>query len=269
MSLSRTVAVLLVGYATGVSAQRTQLELRPRAGDTLRMRLDQTTELSGSRKGGVAKQVVTTMTMFSRAIVEVSEPAFAVILAVTDSVDVTSTDEHARALADDTERQLRGRQMRLRVAPDGSVSLAGAPRDVPREVNDLVSVMPASFPREPVVVGQTWDREMPIASGASFGMPVGGTVRASFRLDSITRSGDLAYISMKGTLDQSRQLATTATLNGSVTGSMVVNRKRGWLSESRFMVDLRSTVSTPSTTPLHPMQFRTRITQHPRVIDRR
>jgi hypothetical protein len=269
MSSRRSSLALLVVLATSVQGQRTQLELRPRMGDTLRLRLDQITELSGSRQGTLTKQVVTTMRMFSRAIVEESAPTSTLILAVTDSVEVSSTDERAQSLAANTERQLRGRQMRLRLAPDGTVSVAGQSGDVSREVNDLVSVMPASFPRAPVAVGESWLREMPIASGAAFGMPPGGiVVRATFHLDSLARGGDLAFITMRGTLDQA-VLGVASLLNGTVSGTMTVNRKRGWLSESRFMVDLRTTVPSRSATTASPMQFRTRITQHMRIVDKR
>ena len=261
---------LLAALATPVDAQRIQLELRPKMGDTLRMRLDQTTEMSGARKGSTAKQVVTTMRMFSRAIVESSGAADALILAVTDSVEVTSTDARARALADNTERQLRGRQMRLRLAPDGTVSVAEQSPAVPREVNELVSVMPASFPREQVAVGDTWMREMPISSGGSLGVPVSAVVRATFRLDSLTRGGELAFVSMRGTLEQQAgQLMAESTLSGAVNGSMVVNRRRGWLSDSRFLVEMQTTVAARGAAPMAPMQFRMTITQHMRVFEKR
>ncbi len=272
MARTRLSTALLVLLSTSVHAQRTQLELRPKMGDTLRMRLDQVTEMSGARQGSAAKQVVTTMVMFSRAIVESSAPAASVILAVTDSVDVTSTDEHARALADNTELQLKGRQMRLRLAPDGTVSVPEQATAVPREVNELVSVMPASFPKDPVAVGDTWTREMPISTGASLGMPVGGVVRATFRLDSISHAGggELAFISMRGTLDQKPgQLMTQASLAGAVNGTVVVNQRRGWLSESRFVVDMRTTVVSRGAVPIAPMQFRMKVTQHMRVVDKR
>lgn len=263
-----SIALLTVLSATG-NAQRTQLELRPKMGDTLRMRLDQVTEMSGGRKGGAPRQVVTTMRMFSRAIVESSAPASAVILAITDSVEVTSTDDRAAALADNTERQLRGRQMRLRLTPDGTVSVADQSA-VPREVNELVSVMPASFPKDPVDLGETWMRQMPIATGAGLGMPVGAIVRAIFRLDSMSRGGDLAFISMRGTLEQQGgQLSVGSTLIGSVDGMMIVNRRRGWLSESRFLVEMRSMVAPRGAAPMAPVQFRMKISQHMRVVDKR
>lgn len=274
MTKARWTLVLLVlltasaGYPRSGWAQRLQLELRPRVGDTLRMRLDQVTEMSGTRKGAATKQVVTTLRMFSRAIVVSIGPGSAVILAVTDSVDVSTNDDRTRALAQQTARQLEGRQMRLRLSPDGTVAVADETTSVPKEVNELVSVMPASFPRDPVAVGDTWVREMPIPPGTRFSVPAGGFVRASFRLDSVVRGGEIAYVSMRGTL---QQLETPASpeqaLSGTVNGSMVINRRRGWLSESRFLVEMRTTVTPRGTAPSAPMQVRTKITQHMRVFD--
>jgi len=273
MTRSRLSVAMLILMAVNARAQRLQLELRPKVGDTLRMRLDQVTEMSGSRKGSSPKQSVTTMRMFSRAIVESTDQVAALILAVTDSVDVTSTDEHARALGREVVRQLEGRSMRLRLSPDGTVGVVQKSLEVPKEVSDIVALMPASFPRDSVSVGDSWTREMPIARGSSLGAPVGGIVRANFHLDSLSRGGDVAYVSMQGTLEQNPAPATSeATLSGSVNGNMVVDRRRGWLSESRFLVQMRSTVTRKTATgavSAAPMQFRMKITQHMRVFDKR
>jgi hypothetical protein len=269
-----SAALLVLASSTAASprnawAQRLVLELRPRFGDTLRMRLDQTTEVSGSRQGKTeSKQVVTTLRMFSRAIVETSAPAAAMILAVTDSVEVSSTDERAMPLAKATQAQLEGRQMRLRLLPDGTVSVADGQARVPKEVTDLVAGMPASFPRGSVTIGDTWLREMPIPPSTSFGVPFGGVVKTAFRLDSVSASGELAYLSLRGTVVQPGAPATsdTGALTGSVSGSMIVDRRRGWLSESRFLVQMRATLVPPGGTT--PMQFRMKITQHMRVFER-
>jgi len=262
-------ALLLYAATATASAQRSQLELRPRTGDTVRMRLDQVTEMQGGRSGAPMKPVVTTLTMLSRAIVERSDSMSALIVAVTDSVDVHSSDVRARAMVSKTEDQLRGRQMRLRLAPDGSVSVADRASDVPREVNELLAVMPGSFPREPVAIGDTWVREMAIAPPTSIaGVPVRGSVRATFRLDSISRGGDLAYVSMRGTLQQRATQTAASVFAGSVNGSLVVNRRRGWLNESRFLVEMRTTlVATGAASTA--MDFRMKITQHMRVVDKR
>lgn len=250
-----------------VFAQRYVLELRPRFGDTLRLRLDQTSEVSGSRQGRAStKQIVTTLSMFSRAIVEHSTPASAMILAITDSVTFNSTDERAMPLMRATQTQLTGRQMRLRLAPDGTVTLADDVPRVAREVAELVSVMPASFPRASVAIGDTWLREVPIPPAASYGVPLGGVVKAAFRLDSVSADGHNAYLTLRGTVVQPGSTpADKGMITGSLNGNMIVDRHRGWLSESRFLVQMRTTV-TPSGAP--PMDFRVKVTQHMRVIER-
>jgi hypothetical protein len=264
-----------VALAVTVSAEalgqtdRVVLELRPRAGDTLRLRLDQTTEMSGIRRGGATRVMSTTLQMYSRAIVESTTAAFATILALTDSVVVSGNDEGAKALAAETERQLAGKQMRVRMAPDGTVSIAEPQASISREVNDLVSIMPASFPRGSVAVGDTWLREMPIPPSTSMGVPLGGMVKAAFKLDSIASDGDVAYLSLKGTMHPLSDVIASSdprALIGSVNGNMVVDRRRGWLSESRFLIETRATLPSVGSAP---MQFRLRITQHMRVLEKR
>lgn len=270
MFAPRWSAVFLALLATEVRAQTVLLELRPRTGDTLRMRLDQTTEMSGTRRGTPSMQVTTTLRMFSRAIVESQAPNATLILAITDSVDMTTSDAHGQALVDQAEAQLEGRQIRLRLWPNGTVSLSDEPQDVPREVSDLVAVMPASFPKEPVSIGESWVREMPIPAGARFGIPLGGVVRATFRLDSVSRSGAYAYVSMRGTLLSNPPVtADPETLGGSVNGTMVIDRRRGWLLESRFLIQMRTTVMPQTGARGSPTRFRMKITQHMRVFDKR
>jgi hypothetical protein len=186
--------------------------------------------------------------MFSRAIVESAAPIASLILAITDSVEVTSNDEASRALGEQARRELEGRQMRLRLWPDGTVTLNDGAESVPREVSDLVSVMPASFPSKPVAVRESWTREMPVPAGESLGIPAGSVMRARFRLDSVSADRNLAWVAMTGTLVPAARAASAArpardTVAGSVSGSMVVDRKRGWLSESRFRLVLTSSVA--------------------------
>jgi len=270
MSGPRWSLVFLALLATESRAQTVLLELRPRAGDTLRMRLDQTTEMTGARRGAKSMQVTTTLRMFSRAIVEQRMPTATRILAITDSVDMTTSDAHAQAIVDQAEAQLEGRQIRLRLWPNGTVSLSDEPQDVPREVSDLVAVMPASFPKEPVSVGDTWVREMPIPAGARFGIALGGVVRSTFRLDSVSRGGEYAYVSMRGTLHANPPVATDPeTLGGSVNGSMVIDRLRGWLRETRFLIQMRTSVPSQSGARGSPTRFVMKITQHMRVFDKR
>ncbi|HEX7939411.1 MAG TPA: hypothetical protein VF483_10495, partial [Gemmatimonadaceae bacterium] len=178
-------------------------------------------------------------------------------------VDVNSNDTQARAQGEQAERELEGRQMRLRLWPDGTVTLNDGAASVPREVNDLVSVMPASFPTKPVSKGATWTREMPVPAGESLGIPAGSVMRARFRLDSASADGEYAWITMTGTLVPATR-KTASGVAGSVTGSMVVNRKRGWLSESHFMLLLQSAVAKGKAASTSP--FRMKVTQGMRVL---
>src|SRR5947199_6397859 len=96
-------AVLCRTRTVEVAAQSVLLQIRPRVGDTLHLRLDQQTELTGTRTLDGNESVTTlttTMRGYSRAIIERSGPSATYIRAVTDSVRLTSTDERALNLDD-------------------------------------------------------------------------------------------------------------------------------------------------------------------------
>lgn len=250
--------------ASGAGAQKVLLELRPRAGDTVRMELEQVTEMRAAPSGGSATQVTTTLRMFSRAIVESTAHIASLILAITDSVSVSSNDPHAGLLGAQAERDLEGRQMRLRLWPDGAVTLNDGSGSVPAEVRELVSVMPGSFPSRPVAVGETWLREMPVPAADAAGIPAGNVVRARFRLDSLSSDGDAAYVTLSGALAPVASAASTpdaSTVSGSVSGRLVVDRRRGWLSESHFLIQLRSTLARGGPTKGDALRFIVTVTQ--------
>ena len=58
-------------------------------------------------------------------------------------------------------------------------------------------------------------------------------------------------------------------LSGSISGTMQLDRARGWMTDSRFLVILRSVVKPPLATGLAPMRFVTRVTQRLRTMDKR
>jgi hypothetical protein len=154
--------------------------------------------------------------------------------------------------------------MRLKLLPDGTVNVAESEPAVSKQAGELVSLMPASFPRGSVTIGDTWLREMPIPGGAT-GVPL--VVRAAIRLDSISTDYDVAYLSMRGSVVE-MDTATHGRPAGRVTGSMVVDRRRGWLSASRFTITLRTLVaSADAAAP--PSQVLIRVIQQMRVIDKR
>jgi hypothetical protein len=271
----------LLGVARSASGQGVVLEIRPRVGDTLHLRLDQQTELSGKRRGPggetTTSSVITTMRIFSRAIVERSAASGTVVRAVTDSVRLTTTDPRALGLTDDAQKRLEGRSVQLRISPDGTIALAEAPSSGPTQLSDLVSLMPASFPRGPVDVGYSWGREMPLPGGdkLSPGSAAPGWLHAKFRLDSLSRRGTAAYVSMRGEMDADPDARSSSGAGqspvlekGVVRGWMVVDRRRGWLTESQFTIVMHSVVQLPGGSDTI-MRFETRVTQRMKTVDRR
>ena len=69
---------------------------------------------------------------------------------------------------------------------------------VSRDMAEAMSAMPAIFPLRAVNVGEQWTREMPLPAGGPLGTRGSGHVNATFRLDSIDRSGNFAFVSMHG-----------------------------------------------------------------------
>ena len=271
------IGVVICLTRATAGAQAVLLQIKPRVGDTLHLRLDQQTELVGKRRsgGGEATTVTTTMRVYSRAIVEKSAPTATYIRAVTDSVKLTSSDERTLNLADEARRSLEGREVTLRISPDGTVSLVDTTANVSRDLAEAVSLMPAAFPRGPVEVGYTWSREMPLPGGgrvAPGGASANGWLHTKFRLDSLSRHGTIAYISMRGEMtpdpDAAGRNSSGVVETGTVSGTMLVDRVRGWLTESQFTIVAHSVVRVPGSDDTM-MRFDTRVTQRMKTIEKR
>jgi hypothetical protein len=54
-----------------------------------------------------------------------------------------------------------------------------------------------------------------------------------------------------------------------VNGTMLVDQKRGWLTESWFNIMVSSTITPPPTTGILSMRMQMHITQHMHTADRR
>ncbi len=277
----RPLLFLAAALPVRVSAQAVLLQIRPRAGDTVHMRLDQQSEMTGSRRpvsgrAEATSSVITNLRMFSRAVVETTTTAGSTVLAITDSVAMNSTDVHARAMADETRRMLERKRVLLRLGTDGVVSMAehGVDDGADEGLSNAMSLMPAAFPRAAVRVGETWTRDMPLPAGDRWGRRAAGQLHAVFRLDSLTRGGDRAWVSMKGEIrpmDSSDGAPTGGPVlrDGNVYGSLLLDRRRGWLSESHFVIVVHSEVLPPPSSGLPPMRFQMKITQHTRTLDNR
>jgi hypothetical protein len=266
---SRVLGLLVIaGGRVWAQTAGVTLQIRPHANDTLRMRLDQQTEMTGVRRttaGEVTAVVVNTMKMFSRAIVEAVSDKGTNLLAITDSVLLTTTDELARAAAQRTELELRGKQMRFKVSWDGTVGMNDSEPGASREVAQVVSVMPAAFPKASIKLGESWMREVALPPSQQFGAQPPGKLHVTFRLDSLTHGGDWAFVSMRGELRPGAAPlgGSGATLEkGTVNGTMLVDQKRGWLTESWFTIVTISVITPPLMTGLGATHVQMRITQH-------
>ena len=270
------IAALAVAAPRAARAQSVNLRIKPHVGDTLRMRLDQETEMTGVRKmatgGEGSAMVLTTMRMFSRAIVEGASEQGTTVLAVTDSIVTTSTDEKTRAATLQSGSQMRGQRVRFRVSPDGMVAMLQDAGPAPREVAQVVSLMPTTFPKGAINVGESWMRDMALPVGNGLGAQVAGKLHVTFRLDSVSKTGELAFVSMRGEMQPASGpgAASEAVLEkGLVNGTMVIDQKRGWLAESWFSIAMNSAMSLPPSTGVLSMRMQMRITQHMHTLDKR
>jgi hypothetical protein len=234
------------------------------------MLLDQRSEMTGvkhTEAGEATAMVVSTLKMFSRAIVEGMSEKGTLVLAVTDSALMSTTDEQARAATLQAQAMMRGQRVEFRVLPDGTVGMSEA-GGAPRDVAQVVSVMPAAFPKASVSVGESWIREMPLPTGTQFGAQLSGKLYLTFRFDSLTHGGEWAFVSMHGEMRPSRGPSSMGMMleRGSVAGTMLVDRARGWLTESWFNIMMSSLVTPPLAGGLVSMHTEMRITQHMRTL---
>ncbi|HEX2717898.1 MAG TPA: DUF6263 family protein [Gemmatimonadaceae bacterium] len=256
----------LGAMAMSGGAQDVVLELRPRAGDTVAVRLEHRVEMTGTRRIGgrdSVTRVASSMLTLGRTVVESVSPAYAIVATHTDSVALESSNDGDGSMKEDARRALRGAVTRVRILPDGTAEPVEDGSGTPRAA--WLAVMPGTLPREPVAVGSRWTRTMPIpnADGRAVGS---GQVRATFRLDSLSANGRYAWISMRGTMRRDSNAAAPNTtrsgsLNGTMSGALKLDRKRGWVVDSVTDMTVRSVVPTPGA-PDSPMRVTVRMFQH-------
>ncbi len=266
---------LLLAVPMVAEAQSVLLRIKPRAGDTLHTRFEQDMEIIGRTRVGGGDTTVTMrsgMLLLSRVIVESSDDEGTVVLAVTDSLAITGGGRSG-LIPESQRRAMQSGRVRMRISAQGTASVLDAPASFAPDLQAVVSQMPAMLPEVAVRVGSTWRQTMTIPFA---GQPVGGAavIQATFRLDSLTRGGDLAHISMRGTISRdgaAGDLPNGARLesSGSLTGRLQMDRRRGWWSDTRATITMHSTMHPPAGTPAQPMRFETRITHRMRTEGRR
>lgn len=269
----RASAQATVASATGGAVL---LQLRPKPGDMLRLRLDQTIEMGGASRSDDDSTTsdVTSLVMLARIAVESADVEGATVLAHTDSVRISSDNNYQSAILT-SARALEGQRFRFRVAPDGATTVVGGDAWAAPAVGSLLSQLPATLPRDPVAPGASWNRAVEIPLAATPDGKATATLTATFRFDSLSRTGEFAYLSMKGRLVRSgpmqakegegQQAKGFVQTSGSVSGRILIDRRRGWITDAHTVIALRSLVSGTGKDSA-PIRVRMRITQWMRVM---
>ncbi|MBA3889967.1 MAG: hypothetical protein H0X64_05505, partial [Gemmatimonadaceae bacterium] len=136
-----------LAFATAAGAQGHQLQLSPSPGDTLRMVLDQQTEVtSEARPGMPARTMKARFRVFSHAVVGARLADATMLVARTDSVSLDTDDEHSSSLAAQARAMVGGAPVTLRLAPDGTIRLVNADGTV-ADLTEAVSLIPAALPQ--------------------------------------------------------------------------------------------------------------------------
>jgi hypothetical protein len=196
------------------------------------------------------------------------------VRSITDSVavDMGAMDPRVASLSDQARRSLQGKEVRVRFSREGSGTVVEADPEIPRDLHSVFSQLPATFPRHQVAVGSTWRQRIPIPDTGPG--QVAGTLEAVFRLDSLTRRGKLAHISMRGTLTRDSSASpirggARMTMTGTVTGYMVLDRGRGWVTDASTEMSMRSHIEQPPGSGLPPVKMQMRLLQRQRTMDKR
>lgn len=250
------------------------LQIRPHIGDTLRMHLTQSVELSGTtRRGGrdsATSSMTTSIEVFTRAIAYQWTSGGTLMQSITDSVAMIPASPGS--LADLKRRTMEAKRVWVRVSTDGAMEIVDD-SDPNSELRHIFGEMPAMLAREPVAVGEKWTREMQIPLSGDPGAM--GQVRATFRLDSLGANGDVAYISMHGTMSRSNSpggapAGAGYATSGTLSGTIQINRRLGWITDSKSSIIVRSTIAAAPARKGEPqgapMQVRTKITQWIRAM---
>ncbi len=259
-------------FAASVAAHTQQsvlLQIRPHVGDTLRVRLEQEVAMTGMPAGcgtqssalrsrpkntptncSDVRSMTTTMEVYSRAIVRNSSRDATDLIAITDSV-ITSPGPGRPRLKQPVPRN----PVEIRITSDGSVELgAGQATD---EVREMFGQMPATLSRKPLAIGEKWIHEMKVPLPEEPGST--GLVRTTLQLDSLSRGGNVAYISMRGVLSHDHSDGSNSDTSGSLTGTMQLDRRLAWITDTRATIDVWTLVRNSASGK--PMDVHTRIVQ--------
>lgn len=268
---------LAAAFPLGAQGKSAPVYLRidPRVGDTIRTRLEQQTEMRATARLEGEDSITTIRSWMAtvallRHVVEGGDARGTMLLTIIDSVAMSG--EGVSIPSEQQRRILQGRSVRTRISPEGATDLLEGADAVTPDVAAMFASMPATLPDYSVNVGDSWSKAMRVPIyGQAPGKPE-AMVHAAFRLDSVrTRTGE-AFISMRGiiTRDAGAQRVEGRTVDtiGTIIGGMLVDSQRGWITDSRTSITVKSQLS-PASPQSAPMQFQLRMTQRMHSIDRR
>jgi hypothetical protein len=260
--MRRVLVVVALLASREAAAQKVVLSLRPHPGDTLHMRYDQRVETIATTERGrgdtSTTEVVSTLLVLSRTIIQSTDSTGSDVVAVTDSVAATSTGGRNPESAEAARHMLQGKQVHLRLLSDGA---AVAEAGVNPDLRGFFAAMPAILPRDPTPVGKSWKRTVADPLGPGEGH---GELKTTFRLDSLSPTGDTAFVSMRGTISQvSDGGGAKGESSGTVLGAVLLDLRRGWLTESRARIEITSRVRMRDAK----MRMKMIVTQWLRAID--
>lgn len=253
------------------------LLVRPRVGDTLRLLMEQTIEVTnrpvtptarpgspvidgnrtpptrtpapeyGPRKNLSAMRI-TRLLLYAHSLVEASDLSVTTLLATTDSMAMWAGTAGDPRNPQMMTLPMEGRQVRVRVTPDGAMRVSDPPPGA-MELGATLAAMPGVLPQEMLRVGDTWERDIVLPSLPVSGYRADGVVHTRFRFDSLTRNGRDAWISLEGTMRRdgtSRDLpaGTRVITAGTMQGLLVVDRQRAWIVDARTVMDVQSEVTS-------------------------
>lgn len=250
---------------TQLSAQRPRsradmriaLVLRPFPGDMIRQKVEHDVDEQGTITmpgGDSTVRVSTRTTVVLRSRVDAVDSLGAVVTSQVESVTVKANGgkEESRRARIASGMALQGRTLRMKLAPDGElIVLDDASAQSAATVATLAALVdrvPAALPSQPVREREKWTRHMVLA-----GAP-GDGIDAEFTLDSLTRYGDHAWVSVRGVMKDAG-----ADAGASVVGWVLLDRRRGWITRSRMVLTMRAVTGAQGSMP--PMRFVMRVEQ--------
>ena len=284
------LAVPIMLSAGSLSAQRVLLRIHPHAGDTLHMKLEQRFEMSSDASqpppashphssppsnafaapttaGGAGSLMTATMLICTHTVILASTATGTDLQSITDSVSIAPAFAATLPMFTQTKRALEGKTVLLHMGVDGAMTLsrdAHGASDTAAQAVPFAQI-PAVLPAKPVQVGDSWARDLLVPLGAARGKD--GLIRITFHLDSLGPDAAIAYISMHGTFsqDHGKDVSKTAgQSSGTLVGTMQVDRRLEWLTDSRMTVTLTSVVIPPGGTETR--HVRVKITQWLRAV---